>query len=493
MTDSPDSTPPAQPKPADGGGTRPRAGDVAVRVADAAAIVSLVVGLFVFLFGGFVLHLGPLPVSVRGAGRLLFIAVALVAIRHAASPANPLHRRLIRALRAGRDVSAVSIARDALFSRVTVLVAGYFAVVTIGLGPSMVGFTVSSDNALNLPARFDAGWYGGIALNGYYFEGRFDKQQNIAFFPAFPMLERVAGYPLGAFAPGIPPERRMARMLWGGVLVSVIAFVWAAVYFWRLARDTIGEERAGSAVALLAAYPFALFYSAPYTESLFLLGAVATIYHFRRGELMRAVVWGLLVGLTRPNGCFLSVVLALLIFEKLRVSEVFKSLDVQVFKSLAAAAAPGIGMLIYSAYVKHLTGAWFGWARLHESWGRSYSGLAPMERAYGWLTDEGLLHVVQGVPYDTLNTLGVIFALLMLWPVLRRLGLAYAVFVLVNLVPPVLAGGALSMGRLTSTLFPLFLALAVSVPPRAVPPLITTFAVGQGLAAALFFTWRPLF
>ena len=150
-------------------------------------------------------------------------------------------------------------------------------------------------------------------------------------------------------------------------------------------------------------------------------------------------------------------------------------------------------MLIYSAYVHHLTGAWFGWARLHEAWGRSYSGLAPVERAYGWITDEGLLHVVEGVPYDTLNSLGLIFALVMLWPVFRRLGVAYVAFVLVNLVPPMLAGGVLSMGRLTATLFPLFLALAASVSPRAVTPLITAFAVGQGLAAALFFTWRPLF
>ena len=81
----------------------------------------------------------------------------------------------------------------------------------------------------------------------------------------------------------------------------------------------------------------------------------------------------------------------------------------------------------------------------------------------------------------------------MLWPVLRRLGLAYAAFVLVNLVPPLLAGGVLSMGRLTSTLFPVFLALAAILPRRAVPPLITAFALGQGLAAALFFTWRPLY
>jgi hypothetical protein len=56
-----------------------------------------------------------------------------------------------------------------------------------------------------------------------------------------------------------------------------------------------------------------------------------------------------------------------------------------------------------------------------------------------------------------------------------------------------LAGGVLSMGRLTATLFPLFLALAATTSPRAVPLLVTAFAIGQGLAAALFFTWRPLF
>ena len=64
---------------------------------------------------------------------------------------------------------------------------------------------------------------------------------------------------------------------------------------------------------------------------------------------------------------------------------------------------------------------------------------------------------------------------------------------MVNVLPPMLAGGVLSMGRITATLFPLFLALAASVSPRAVTPLITAFAIGQGLVAALFFTWRPLF
>ncbi len=151
-------------------------------------------------------------------------------------------------------------------------------------------------------------------------------------------------------------------------------------------------------------------------------------------------------------------------------------------------------MLAYSAYVYRLTGHFFGWARMHEAaWGRSYEGLAPVERAYGWITDEGLFHVIEGVPFDTLNSLGLIFALLMLWPVLRRLGPAMALFVLINVVPPMLAGGVLSMGRLTSTLFPVFLALAAVASQRTVTGLITAFAIGQGLAAAIFFTWRPLF
>lgn len=461
--------------------------------ADAAAVGALVLAVFVAIFGGFVLQLGPVPLRVHGAGRLLFIAAAIAAIRHAAHPIDPLHRRIARGLRARRDGTVLAIAPAAIGTRAAVLFVGYMAVNTIGLAPASVGFEVSSRPLLNLPARFDAGWYAGIALEGYSFEGRFDKQQNIAFFPAFPLLQRVAGYPLGAFAPRVPRDTRTARLLWAGVLISFAAFGWAAVFLWRLARETIGEDRAPAAVALLAAYPFAVFFSAPYTESVFLLGCLGAVYHFRRGELGPASAWGLLVGLTRPNGCFLSAVLAVMVLERLRAQPAPGSSRPSVIASLAAASMPGVGMLAYSVYVNHVTGDFFGWARLHEAWGRSYQGLAPVERAYGWLTDEGLLTVLQNVPFDTLNSLGLIFALAMLWPVTRRLGFAYGLFIVINVVPPMLAGGVLSMGRLTATLFPLFLALAAIVPPRAVPPLVTAFAILQGLAAALFFTWRPLF
>src|SRR5437016_1159127 len=120
-----------------------------VRAADAAAAASLVLALFVVLFGGFVLHLGPVPLRIHGPGRLAFLALSLVAIRHAAHPANPLHRRIVRGLRGGTEASAASIARTAIASRAAALVMGYLAVVTIGLAPASVGFQVSADPALD--------------------------------------------------------------------------------------------------------------------------------------------------------------------------------------------------------------------------------------------------------------------------------------------------------------------------------------------------------
>jgi hypothetical protein len=455
------------------------------RLADAAALVFAALAVFVLLFGTFTVALGTIPIRVSGADRLLFVAAALIAIRHVLHPADPLHAELLRALRTMRASIRAPVS-SAIASRVLVLAVGYVGVLTVGLAANDTGFTVAADPLMNLPARFDAGWYGTIALEGYSFQGRFDRQQNVAFFPAFPLLMRAAGYPLGAFVPGVPKDRRLARLLWGGVVISILAFAWAAVYLWRLAREMIGDLRAADAVVLLAAYPFAVFFSAPYTESLFLLAAVAAFFHFRRDEFAAASAWGLLAGLTRPNGCFLSIVLAAIAAAPLFWPAGARREDGPErlrYVPWLAAAMPGIGMLAFSAYVKHLTGSWFGWARLHETWGRTLSGLGALA--------EGLTRISS--PYDVMNAIALVFAVALLWPVARRLGAASALFVIVTIVPPLLAGGVLSMGRITSTAFPLFLALAEILPPRAVTPVVTLFAIGQVVTAVLFFTWRPIF
>jgi hypothetical protein len=130
---------------------------------------------------------------------------------------------------------------------------------------------------------------------------------------------------------------------------------------------------------------------------------------------------------------------------------------------------------------------------MQGAWGRSYAGLEGVARGVGWAANLGLVRVMAERPIDTLNGAALLFVVAMIWPVWRRLGVAWAAMILVNVVPPLFAGGLLSMGRITSTLFPVFVALAMVLPRRAVAPVLTTLALGQGLVAVLFFTWRPLF
>ena len=247
---------------------------------------------------------------------------------------------------------------------------------------------------------------------------------------------------------------------------------------------------------LLAAYPFAIFFSAAYTESLFLLAALGAWHHVRRGDSITAAGWGLVAGLARPNGCFLSIPLGLI---ALGVHDAGSSgFGVQlhqragVLRALVVAAMPGVGMLLFTAYLHHLTGVWFAWSRMHEAWGRVFGA----DVAIGFvdiLRSGNLLGLAADHPYDAINSLGLLFALALVWPVWRRLGAAWALFVLANVFAPLSAGGLLSLGRLTSTLFPLFLALAAVLPSRSAIVVSAGFGLLQGLLAALFYTWRAVY
>jgi hypothetical protein len=393
------------------------------------------------------------------------------------------------------DVAAAF--RAFMATRPAVFLVAYFAVVTFGLAPT-ASRILSNDPLANLPVRFDAGWYGSIALVGYQWDGRFSKQANTAFFPALPVLMQPVGDLIGARGPGVTREGQLLHYLWAGVFISLASFFVGLIYLARLSRLIVGPDAAAAAPMLLAAYPFAVFFNAPYTEGLFLFAAVGTFYHFHREQWVAASLLGLLVGLSRPNGCLVSVPLAILGAQAIysRWSEPgsppLSALARPAAVRLLVAAMPGFAMLGFTAYLRQETGVWFAWARMQEAWGRTL-GTRPMAQGWEWLTTEGLMPVTRGVPFDTLNTVAVLFVLALSWSVLKRVGFAYLMFVALNLLPPVFTGGALSMGRITSTLFPVFIALAARLPRQAVPLWVTGFAVVQGLVATLFFTWRELF
>src|SRR5262249_21388722 len=148
-----------------------------------------------------------------------------------------------------------------------------------------------------------------------------------------------------------------------GMVVSLAAFCGALVYLYMFARDALGDEKAGYALWLLASYPFAVFFGAIYTESLFLVSIIGAFYHLTKGQLLPAALWGLLAGLTRVNGVLLCLPLALvvvspwlspaLVRDRLAVPLIAQprgSKDVRVMiAGLGVAAMPAVGMLLYSA------------------------------------------------------------------------------------------------------------------------------------------------
>jgi hypothetical protein len=217
-------------------------------------------------------------------------------------------------------------------------------------------------------------------------------------------------------------------------------------------------------------------------------------------------VWGLLVGLTRPNGAFLSIPLAFIAVapwipawlnggpEANIEREDARRSPRALVSSLAAAAMPGVGVLLYSAYIWQLTGNPLAWEAGHAAWGRDYTGYSALiSDRYAWLVNEGVYAYTSQVPGDLLNALGAIFVLVAAIPVARRFGLSYAVFILVNILPPMGAGGLLSIGRLSSVLFPAFIWFATAIPARQRSGWLATFMAVQAFNAALFYTWRELF
>src|SRR4029077_16754042 len=152
---------------------------------------------------------------------------------------------------------------------------------------------VSPNELVNLQARWDTDFYHQIATTGYKWDRSVFLHQNVVFFPPYPLLMRWGGALLG----GHP--------LLAGTIVSLAAFAGAIVVLYRLAGLEVGQEKAWPVILLLSTYPYALFYSAVYTESLFLLLTVGAFYAMRRRHLLLTALCGVAAGLARPNGFWL--------------------------------------------------------------------------------------------------------------------------------------------------------------------------------------------
>lgn len=300
----------------------------------------------------------------------------------------------------------------------------------------------------NYSACWDTQNYQIIAAQGYTHID--DGPSNVGFFPLYPLLMRW----VTDLSPGGGDVR-------AGVIVGTLALVAAAIYIFLLVRGDHGETIAWRTLAFLLMFPAAFFFSAAYTEAVFLLGIAGSLYHARRGQWVLAGLLAAAGSATKLVGVMLIVPL---VIEAIAQGAVNRR-SLRAFAGIALAPA---GAIAYFAWLQWRFGDFRVFFDSQDNWNRA--GFHPaftmgFERILGDTTTMLEFYPRTVTPIPTLwilvdSTLLLLFiaAGVILWRWVRP---SYGAYVLASALMLGMGGSPMSLNRFLVVLFPAFLLLAL--------------------------------
>jgi len=423
-------------------------------------------------------------------------------------------------------------------SRLFVLVSGAGAVAAFGVGSTRgafnppgttSGFGWLGDALAGPVARWDSTWYLVIARYGYRPDLAPYTSARTAYFPLYPLLMRAIGW-LGT------------PLVLAGVLVSLCAFALALYGIHRLTMLELSRRTARSlprtqaadvarlAVLVTAFSPMAFFFSAVYTDALYMALSVGLFWAARNGRWALVGVAGALAGATRSTGLMLAVPALILYLygpREDRPPDRARTGAAAGARALALSLRPRYrlrrdalwlallpaGVALYSGWLALSGGEVLGPFHAEQAWSRHFVG--PYVGAWDGLTAgfDGVRQLLSmqthhvyfklagGSPYIAAwhNLMELAFLLLAipaLIVVLRRLPLAYGAYVLaamaLPLSYPVAPQPLMSVPRYLVVLFPLSIWLAawLAERPRLQRPALVLSVALMALFIAQFSTWH---
>jgi len=366
--------------------------------------------------------------------------------------------------------------------------------------------------------RWDSVWYLVIAKQGYGLPSALEPvQARAAFFPLYPMLIHAGAWIVGSD-------------LIAGILISLISFAIALALLYRLTYMEFGREIAQVTVTLLAFAPFSFYFSAVYTESLFLALTLGAVYCARTDRWAFAAILAMLAAAARNSGVLLIVLLALMFLYGPRASTAPLSRwalenkprrwreprswlpKYKLTPSAAWLLVIPIGLLAYMGYLWSAGGTPFLTFNVETFWNHQFVG--PFTGIWDGIVAawDGLRQIHHGVgppiyfkieAGDSLSNAGintmwfafVVLGIIAVIGAFRRLPFAYAVFALLSLlVPlssPVVPAPFSSMPRYELVVFPLFIwGGYYLVKKKMVGIGIGAMATMLGFFTMMFTTWR---
>ncbi len=216
--------------------------------------------------------------------------------------------------------------------------------------------------------RWDANWYHDIAKYGYADPNISNSEGQVpwAFFPLFPMLIR-AFYLLTD-----------QDILIIGTIINSIAFISALYMAFRyiiLTRENV--YKAVLFVIFMTFGIYSFYFTALYTEAIFLFLLVSSLYHLKKRNYLITGVFGALLSATRNTGVLLIIAVIVQYISDYMKNSTEKSIKHFIKevtsneKFILCLAIIPLGIFCYMFYLWNLTGDPLAFMRVQIVWGRS--------------------------------------------------------------------------------------------------------------------------
>jgi len=226
------------------------------------------------------------------------------------------------------------------------------------------GATVPLSDAL---CQWDCGWYQDIAIYGYELSpqphpGPTFGQADWPFFPLFPLLLRAAAALLSY-------SDALSGMIVANLCLCVFVYV-AALYLRRMTPQTSAPALA----IFLFCFPYSLYLSLPYTESLYAALTMLSFYCIARGNLLPASLFAGLLSATRVTGVLLTPVIAVHFLKRMfrawRTHGLAGAFAVFRAALLPLALAP-LGLFAFMLYLYRHVGDALAFIHVQRAWQRA--------------------------------------------------------------------------------------------------------------------------
>ena len=313
--------------------------------------------------------------------------------------------------------------------------------------------------------NFDGVHYLRIAQDGYL------AQYSQAFFPLFPLLIRFFSFVFPKISNLDTSIFTDPAYFYSGIIISNLFFLGALYVLYKLINIDFKKDIAFLSVIFLLVFPTSFFFGSIYTESLFLLLTVSSIYLIRKGSFFWAAVLIALSSATRITGVLLIPLYLIEVFQN-------KNRTAYIWSLITP-----LGLLAYMYFLKSSFGnpLYFLTSQPVFGAGRSSGQIVLLPQVIYRYMKIFLTTNIMSLPFFNafLEFTFTLVPLIFLIVIFKKMRLSYWIFSISVLILPTLTGTFSSMPRYALiSVFLLLPYLITQFRKYAKPAILVSIALG---------------